>query len=97
VSDLLPFLCGDDPHARLGNLLRPVHFVTDALRIDDLVSELTRSQMDISVVLDDRGATAGVIALEHLLQLPSGTRAARPGPAPGQRLEQAAQTAGMHG
>jgi len=52
----------------LRDLLRPVHFVPEAKKADDLLAELQSQHTHMAVVVDEYGGTAGVVTIEDLLE-----------------------------
>lgn len=68
VKDLL----GIDPSRRrdtpLRDILRPVAMVPESLELGDLLVRLQEASGQFAVVLDEYGATAGIITLEDLVE-----------------------------
>jgi CBS domain containing-hemolysin-like protein len=60
-----------DEGARLGAvaaLMRPAYFVPETKRVSDLLKEFQRQQVQIAIVVDEYGGTAGLVTLEDLLE-----------------------------
>jgi CBS domain containing-hemolysin-like protein len=69
AKDLLPYLKPDaGPRPALRKLLRPPVLVPESMTIDDLLHELQRRKVHISIVLDEYGGTAGLVTIEDLLE-----------------------------
>jgi magnesium and cobalt exporter, CNNM family len=54
--------------ATLGDLRRPVSYVPETKRIDDLLREMQRSRNHLAVVVDEYGGSTGVVTLEDILE-----------------------------
>jgi putative hemolysin len=52
----------------LGALIRPAHFVPESKRAADLLKELQRKKIQLAIVVDEYGGTAGIITVEDLLE-----------------------------
>ena len=52
----------------LPDLIRPVAFVPGTKRVAELLSEFQRDKVQIAIVQDAKGATAGLVTLEDLLE-----------------------------
>jgi putative hemolysin len=52
----------------VGTLMRPAYFVPETKRVSDLLKEFQRQQVQIAIVVDEYGGTAGVVTLEDLLE-----------------------------
>lgn len=50
------------------SVIRPVVFVTESQKIDDLMQELKKRKLHIAVVLDEFGGTVGIVTLEDILE-----------------------------
>jgi CBS domain containing-hemolysin-like protein len=50
------------------DLMRPVHFVPDSKRADDLFKEMQVNNIHIAVVVDEYGSTAGLVTIEDLVE-----------------------------
>jgi CBS domain containing-hemolysin-like protein len=64
--DLL--LTTPDEVATLEGLIRPVHYVPEAKRKDDLLRELQKKKMHMAVVVDEYGGAVGIATIEDLLE-----------------------------
>ncbi|MBI2104724.1 MAG: HlyC/CorC family transporter [Candidatus Omnitrophica bacterium] len=52
----------------LQDLIRPVAFVSETKRVAELLSEFQRDKVQIAIVRDAKGATAGLVTIEDLLE-----------------------------
>ncbi|WFR83053.1 hemolysin family protein [Arthrobacter sp. Y-9] len=52
----------------VGSLMTEVFRVPETIPLDDLIAELRASNMQLAVVLDEYGGTAGVVTLEDLVE-----------------------------
>ena len=69
VRDLLNrFTSHDQIGFDLRQLVREPYFVPDSVPIEDLLAQLRREQVQIAVVLDEFGGTAGLVTLEDVLE-----------------------------
>jgi CBS domain containing-hemolysin-like protein len=49
-------------------IVRPVHYVPEAKRQDDLLRELQRKKMQMAVVVDEYGGAVGIATIEDLME-----------------------------
>ncbi len=49
-------------------LMRPAYFVPETKRVPDLLKELQRRQVQLAIVVDEYGGTAGIVSIEDLLE-----------------------------
>ncbi|MBO5717724.1 MAG: gliding motility-associated protein GldE [Alistipes sp.] len=67
VKDLLPYIAqGDDFEWQ--TLLRKPYFVPEHMMIDDLLKEFQKKKIHIAIVVDEYGATQGLVSLEDILE-----------------------------
>ena len=67
VKDLLPHITkGDDFEWQA--LLRKPYFVPEHMMIDDLLKKFQKKKIHIAIVVDEYGATQGIISLEDILE-----------------------------
>ena len=50
------------------DLLRPPHFVPELKRVDSLLRELQARKVHLAIVIDEYGATAGLVTIEDILE-----------------------------
>ena len=67
VKDLLPYIAKDDSF-EWQELLRKPYFVPEHMMIDDLLKEFQKKKIHIAIVVDEYGATQGLISLEDILE-----------------------------
>jgi CBS domain containing-hemolysin-like protein len=65
VKDLVNL---DGPGAELASLVRPATFVPETKRVSDLLKEFQRKQVQLAIVVDEYGGTAGLVTIEDLLE-----------------------------
>ncbi|MBI3915323.1 MAG: HlyC/CorC family transporter [Chloroflexi bacterium] len=68
AKDLLKNLRDGAENVSIRALLRPVRFVPEAKRLDELLQELQASQVHMAVVVDEYGGTAGIVTIEDILE-----------------------------
>ena len=67
VKDLLPYLgCGDEFGWQ--QLLRKIYFVPKHKKIDDLLRDFQENKIHVAIVVDEYGATQGLVSLEDILE-----------------------------
>lgn len=67
VKDLLPHInCGDEFGWQ--QLLRKIYFVPKHKKIDDLLREFQENKIHVAIVVDEYGATQGLVSLEDILE-----------------------------
>ena len=67
VKDLLPYIC-EASDFEWQKLLRKPYFVHEHMMIDDLLKEFQKKKIHIAIVVDEYGATQGLISLEDILE-----------------------------
>jgi putative hemolysin len=69
TKDLLPFVReGLPPTFDLRSHLHPPYFVPESKRADQLLQEFQAKRLHLAIVVDEFGGTAGLVALEDLLE-----------------------------
>jgi putative hemolysin len=67
VKDLLQhFRSSEDINIQV--LLRPIHFVPDTARIDNVLRQMQSMHLHLAVVVDEYGGVEGIVTLEDLLE-----------------------------
>ena len=59
---------GLPPASSISPLVRPAHFVPETKRVPDLLKEFQRRRVQIAMVVDEYGGTAGLVTVEDLLE-----------------------------
>ena len=67
VKDLLKYI-GEDNNFKWQELLRKPYFVPEHMMIDDLLKEFQKKKIHIAIVVDEYGATQGLVSLEDILE-----------------------------
>ena len=67
VKDLLPYIAKEDDF-EWQQLLRKPYFVPEHMMIDDLLKEFQKKKTHIAIVVDEYGATQGLVSLEDILE-----------------------------
>jgi putative hemolysin len=68
TKDLLPYVKGLPSDFELRAHLHPPYFVPESKRADALLQEFQAKKLHIAIVVDEFGGTAGLVALEDLLE-----------------------------
>lgn len=66
IKDLLPHL--QETQVDWMTLLRPVYFVPENKKIDDLMREFQERKTHLAIVVDEYGGTSGIISLEDIME-----------------------------
>jgi CBS domain containing-hemolysin-like protein len=66
IKDLAALPPGAEPP--LTTLMRPATFVPESKRVSDLLKEMQRRQVQLAIVVDEYGGTAGLVTVEDLLE-----------------------------
>jgi CBS domain containing-hemolysin-like protein len=66
VKDLIQLTDAED--RAITSLMRPAYFVPETKKVSDLLKEFQRQQVQIAIVVDEYGGTAGLVTLEDLLE-----------------------------
>ncbi len=68
VKDLLQAMRHPHTEVALRELLRPVHYVPDTARADDILRDLLRNRIHMAVVVDEYGGTSGILTIEDVIE-----------------------------
>ncbi len=68
VKDLLAFSEDEHKAKPIKSLIRPVHFVPEAMKLDALLRDLQKRKEKMAIVVDEHGGVSGLVTLEDLLE-----------------------------
>jgi putative hemolysin len=68
LRDLTQALRAGRGEATVTQFLRPVHIVPESKKIDELLREFQQQRIQMAVVADEYGGTAGVVTIEDMLE-----------------------------
>jgi len=68
VKDVLALTGIEGSAHPITGLMRPMHFVPETKRVPELLKEFQRKQVQLAIVVDEYGGTAGLATLEDLLE-----------------------------
>lgn len=69
TKDLLGLIgCRDISGFHVQHFLREALFVPETAKCDDVLSEMSRKKMQMAIVVDEYGGTAGVVCMEDILE-----------------------------
>lgn len=67
IKDLLPFL-HEQANFQWQKLLRPAYFVPESKKVDLLLKDFQEKHVHLAIVVDEFGATSGLITLEDVIE-----------------------------
>lgn len=68
AKDMLPLLLKEKSDIKLKDLMREPYYVPESKKINELLKELRNQQVHMAIVLDEYGATEGVVTIEDILE-----------------------------
>lgn len=68
AKDLLRQQMDGGESLTIRSLLRPVYFVPEAKKVDELLREMRQKRMHMAVIIDEYGGMAGLVTLEDILE-----------------------------
>ena len=68
VKDLIQLPRDSDGGAPITGVMRPAYFVPETKPVSGLLREFQREQLQIAIVVDEYGGTAGMVTIEDLLE-----------------------------
>jgi len=68
VKDLLMVEGSESDDRPITTLIRPTTFVPETKRVPELLKEFQRKQVQMAIVVDEYGGTAGLVTIEDLLE-----------------------------
>ena len=68
IKDLLQLKPGTPLSGPITPFIRPAHFVPETKRVPDLLKEFQRKRIQLAIVVDEYGGTAGLVSVEDLLE-----------------------------
>lgn len=68
LKDLVAALAGEGEESALEKIVRPAWFVPETKRVRELLQEFQQRQIQLAIVVDEYGGTAGVVTLEDVLE-----------------------------
>jgi CBS domain containing-hemolysin-like protein len=68
AKDLLKIHADCEEKNRIKDLLRPVYFVPESKKVDELLAEMQSKGVHIAVVVDEYGGMAGLVTLEDIVE-----------------------------
>ena len=68
LREMLPLLRDGRLDVPLRELLRPVYYVPETMKVDDLLRNLKSRKVHLAIIVDEYGGTAGLVTIEDLLE-----------------------------
>lgn len=59
---------GADHKVTIPDIMKPVYYIPETKRIDDLLKELQRSGMHVAIVVNEYGGSTGMVTVEDILE-----------------------------
>ena len=67
IKDLLPYINHKDSF-NWSQLIRPVYFIPESKKIDDLLKSFQEKRVHMAIVVDEYGGTSGLVTLEDVIE-----------------------------
>jgi len=70
VKDLVIAMAdgGLDPESPISRMIRPAYFIPETKRVRELLTEMQAQKIQMVIVIDEYGGTAGLVTLEDLME-----------------------------
>lgn len=68
VQDIMRALRHGEAEQLVTRVMRPVYYVPETKKVDELMRELQKGRMHMAIVVDEYGGTAGLVTIEDLLE-----------------------------
>jgi len=68
LKDILDILQTQDTHKTLKDILRPMMFIPETVKVSQLLHELRKQHVHIAIVLNEHGIVTGLVTLEDVLE-----------------------------
>ncbi len=67
-KDLFNMMISNKPKNSIKSLMKPCHFVSEVMHLDDLIRELQSEKKHMAIVVDEQGGTSGLVTLEDCIE-----------------------------
>ncbi len=67
-KDVFSIILSNKPKTTIKNLMKPCHFVSEVMKLDDLIRELQSEKKHMAIVVDEQGGTSGLVTLEDCIE-----------------------------
>ena len=67
-KDVFSTILSNKPKTTIKNLMKPCHFVSEVMKLDDLIRELQSEKKHMAIVVDEQGGTSGLVTLEDCIE-----------------------------
>jgi len=68
IKDLMRLPANEPGNRPASSIVRPAYVVPETKRVSELLREFQRQQLQMAIVVDEYGGTAGLVTLEDLLE-----------------------------
>jgi CBS domain containing-hemolysin-like protein len=58
----------DNRFKSIKEIMRPAHFIPETMKVNDLLRDFQRMHIQIAIVTNEHGATAGIITMEDIIE-----------------------------
>ncbi len=68
VKDLIQMFGGEKKIEQISDLMHPAYFVPETKKVSEILKEMQTSKIQMAIVVDEYGGTAGIVTIEDLLE-----------------------------
>jgi putative hemolysin len=68
VKDVIQLVPGESGAMTAADMMRPAYFVPETKRVPEMLREFQHKQVQLAIVVDEYGGTAGLVTVEDLLE-----------------------------
>jgi CBS domain containing-hemolysin-like protein len=68
IRDLMQMFGREKTSEQISDLMRPAYFVPETKKVSEILKEMQTSKIQMAIVVDEYGGTAGIVTIEDLLE-----------------------------